>query len=84
MKHFRRGAALLLVLCMLAALAACGQKTETTPAAEPEPASEPAPVETQVPEEPAAPAEPETPEEPEEPEDSYYPVTITTYDYEGN
>lgn len=84
MKHFRRGAALLLVLCMLAALAACGQKTETTPAAEPEPASEPAPAETQVPEEPAAPAEPETPEVPEEPEDSYYPVTITTYDYEGN
>ena len=80
MKHFHRAAALLLVLCMLLALAACGQKTETAP----EPATKPASETPQATEEPAATEEPTAAEEPDKPEESYYPVTITTYDYEGN
>ena len=68
---------LLLALAMVLSLAACGGKdtpaddvdTPDTPAENNQP-------DTQQPGEPD--------NEPAQPEDSYYPVTITTYDYEGN
>lgn len=63
---------LLLALALTLSLAACSTNA-------PEPSQAGA-----QPSETAQPAQPESPAESEAPEADHYPVTITTYDYEGN
>ena len=71
----KQAISLLLALAMVLSLAACGG--DNAPANDANtPAENTQPESTQQPSEPAA--------EPAQPEASYYPVTITTYDYEGN
>ena len=68
---------ILLALVMVLSLAACGGKdTPADDANTPNTPTENNQPDTQQPSEPAS--------EPAQPEASYYPVTITTYDYEGN
>ena len=68
---------LLLALVMVLSLAACGGKdTPADDATNPDTPTENNQPDTQQPI--------ETDNEPAQPEASYYPVTITTYDYEGN
>ena len=68
----KRTFSLLLALVMVLSLAACGGKD--TPADD-----------ANTPDTPAENNQPDEPDnEPTQPEDSYYPITITTYDYEGN
>ena len=68
---------LLLALVMVLSLAACGGKdTPADDANTPNTPTENNQPDTQQPS--------ETDNEPAQPEASYYPVTITTYDYEGN
>lgn len=67
----KRVFSLLLALVLALGLTACGGKEP--PSNDPQPPAEPAQPETTQPSEPAP-----------EPEDGGYPVTITTYDYEGN
>ena len=67
----KRVFSLLLALVLALGLTACGGKEP--PSNDPQPPAEPAQPETTQPSEPAP-----------EPEAGGYPVTITTYDYEGN
>lgn len=67
----KRVFSLLLALVLALGLTACGGKEP--PSNDPQPPAEPAQLETTQPSEPAP-----------EPEAGGYPVTITTYDYEGN
>ena len=68
----KRTFSLLLALVMVLSLAACGGKDA--------PADD-----ANTPDTPAENNQPDEPDnEPAQPEDSYYPITITTYDYEGN
>ena len=67
---------LLLALVMILSLAACGGNTPADDKNTPDTLTENNQPDTQQPSEPA--------NEPAQPEASYYPVTITTYDYEGN
>lgn len=69
---------LLLALLMILSLAACGGNGSRPPAEDQQPPAETTQLETTQSTEPSDTAGPAGPE------DSYYPVTITTYDYEGN
>ena len=73
----KRTFSLLLALVMVLSLAACGGKDAPADDAN----TPDAPAENNQPDT-QQPGEPDN--EPAQPEDSYYPVKITTYDYEGN
>lgn len=66
---------LLLALLMILSLTACAGNNPQIPTEDQNPPAETTQPKTMQPTEPSDTAEPE---------DSYYPVTITTYDYEGN